>query len=495
MVRSLLVVFFSAWLPMQLIAEEGPPDSSAVIIPIHGPIHSLLGEFFQRRMNEVEGERSQTVIFEIDSPGGDLFTALEMIKRVEDLKPNIRTVAFIPREGLSAAAIFALACDTIFIGEEARFGDAGPLVIGEDAAFRHAPEKIRAELVTRVRILADRHARPAALAEAMVDHESVVFEALETATGKKRYFTEAEWESFAEKEQWERGLPVHESRKGVFLEVTGKRAVALGLAESQANDLTQLKGALKLNQVVRLEHTWVDTLVMILSSPFITGLLIIFGIAGLLLELSAPGFGIGGVTSLVCFGLFFWSRFLGGTSGWLEVCLLILGAVLVACEIFVLPGFGVAGIMGIGLILLSILMAMRENLLPQSAYDLRELGQQALTLSACVVTLLVIAMLSGRHLVNLPMIRRLTLAPPHYAEVADSVPTALSETVPHPQRRTIEDLKIGEIGRADSPLRPGGRARFDDLVVDVLTEGDFLDRGTPVQVISRSGYRVVVRSA
>ena len=474
----------------------------AVIIPLDGPIVPALEEFLRRRLADALENKPDLLILAIDSPGGYLSVMDEMIQQLDSF-PDATTAAYIHREALSAAAIIALSCDKIILGPDARFGDAGPLVIGPDAAFRYADAKTRSDLIARVRTLAARNGRPEALVEAMVDKDVVVFEAIETATGDIAYFTEAEWDSFAKQEEWERGLPVRESRADVFLEVnSGPRAVTLGLADATAADEAEMLRKVGFSgNLTRFEHSWVDSLATILASPIVTVLLVVVGLIGLLVELGAPGIGYGGLTSVACFGLFFWSRFLGGTAGWLEVAMLACGALFLAAEIFVLPGFGIAGVTGIGLILLALLMAMRIHLMPESTRDLHLLSQQVLTLTAVVIVFFAAALIGAKHIARLPIIRQLTLIPMTAEGAMVGVKTAMDErTSTHhdPTRggpgRAVSDLAVGNLGVADSPLRPSGRVRFDDLMVDVVTEGDFVDPGKTVRIISRSGVRVVVRA-
>jgi membrane-bound serine protease (ClpP class) len=463
----------------------------AHILPVKGVVDPLLSEYVRRQLEELREEKVDLLVLEIDSPGGVLDSMDEIIQALDDF-PQATKVAYIRREALSAAAILSLACDKIIFSSEARFGDAGPIVLGPDGAFRHADAKIRSDLVARVRILADRHQRPGALAEAMVDRDSVVFQAIETDSGKRKFFTEAEWESFADQARWERGLMVHESRKDVFLEVTGARAVELGLGDGLASSE---KEALKLvgfdGIPTRSDRSWVDTLVIILSSPVITILILAIGIIGLLIELGAPGIGLGGLTALLCFGLFFWSRFLGGTAGWLEVMLLLIGCVFLATEIFILPGFGVAGVLGLGLMAVSILMAMRHSLIPENVGDFRELGSQVLVLMATCILVITVGILLSNHLGKLPLVRKLTLAPDQNVTSNLGIRTAMDELVS--ADRGVGEISLGEIGHADSPLRPGGRARFSDSYLDVISEGEFIEAGTPIRIISRVGNRVVVR--
>jgi membrane-bound serine protease (ClpP class) len=117
----------------------------------------------------------------------------------------------------------------------------------------------------------------------------------------------------------------------------------------------------------------VDVLILVLNSNFVTWLLLVVGLIALVVELGMPGVGIGGLISILCFGLFFWSRFLGGTSGWFEVILFVIGVSFVMLEVLVIPGVGIAGIGGGLLILFSLVMASRRVLIPESSRDFTSL--------------------------------------------------------------------------------------------------------------------------
>ena len=207
-------------------------------------------------------------------------------------------------------------------------------------------------------------------------------------------------------------------------------------------------------------------------------------------ELSAPGVGIGGIVSTLCFGTFFWSRFLGGTAGWLEVMLFLLGLCFIAMEFFVIPGFGVAGISGGGMLLVSLVMASRHVVMPESARDLHQLGVSVGTVLVSLVACVVIIMLFFTFSKTLPgPLGRIALQPP----TAEELSLAPAASVPDEPGWAI--VQTGDLGRTLSALRPSGKAMFGDETVDVVTEGDFVDPDQPVRVIKKSGTRVVVRQA
>jgi membrane-bound serine protease (ClpP class) len=158
--------------------------------------------------------------------------------------------------------------------------------------------------------------------------------------------------------------------------------------------------------------------------------------------------GIGGLIGLVCFALFFWSRFLGGTADWFEVILFLAGVLLLLVEIFVIPGFGVWGGTGILLILSSLVLA----------------GQ-------------------------IPIFNQLLLQPqPALAGGNGMSSEAVGETV-----ISGRVVRVGDRGLSESPLRPAGRIRMGDDFVDVVSDGSYVDAGQPVQVVDVRGNRIVVR--
>jgi membrane-bound serine protease (ClpP class) len=182
----------------------------------------------------------------------------------------------------------------------------------------------------------------------MVDMDLVVYYVKHRQTGAEAFMSDAELESSGAPDIWEKGKPVLESREGHFLEVNGERAVELQLAEGNAADRDELKQLLGLAEdLLVIESSGVDTAVFILNLPIVTGVLFVIGLIALYIEFSAPGISVGGLISLLCFALFFWSRFLGGTAELLEVILFVVGTVFIAVEVFAIPGFGVAGITGL----------------------------------------------------------------------------------------------------------------------------------------------------
>ena len=327
-------------------------------------------------------------------------------------------------------------------------GDAGPVFQGPDALFRHAPEKIRSDLCCRVRDLAIAKGRPPALAEAMVDMDLVVYRVVNKETGEVAFMSDPELESSDNPALWEKGPQVLESREDRFLEVNGDRAVELRLASGIAEERDELLQSFQLEQpLVLLDASGVETAVYLLNLPIVTGLIFVVGLVALYVEFSAPGISFGGLVAGLCFALFFWSRFLGGTAGWLEVVLFIAGIAFLGIELFVMPGFGVAGITGMLLLLAGVVMASQNHLIPQSPREASQLANSMLVLLGSGIIFAFAAVGLTRYYGSLPLFNRLVLrSPSHQQADGDGKP---AKSPSNEDQHQIVD--VGDWGLAESP--------------------------------------------
>jgi len=428
------------------------------------------------------------VIVEIDSPGGFVDQSVDIAWRLRDTA-WAHTVTYVPEQALSGAAIVALGCDEILMDPDAVLGDCGPIFLDEDFMFRHAPEKIRTDLVRKLRDLALCHGRPPALAEAMADMNLVVFKVKNRQTGKVTTMSDQEIEADDRPADWEKLGPVLESREGHFLEVNGEQAVELGLADGNVSSRGALEKRFQLREPLAVfEPTGVDTAVYVLNLPIVTGLVVIIGLVALYIEISAPGIGLGGLIAFLCFGLFFWSRFLGGTAGWLEVVLFLSGVAFLAVELFVTPGFGFAGVTGLLLLLASLVLAGQDFIVPTTESQWDTTGTTLAVLGISATVFLVAAIGMSYYFGTIPILSRLALAPPDPSTTKPGRASAAAGQQVH-----ASGVQVGDHGIADSALRPAGRVRFGDDYVDVVTEGAFVDAGAEVRVMQIRGNRVVVR--
>lgn len=489
----LCAVLLPAGAEAQIFKREGQESKprKAATIELHEMITGFVALMIERKFEQAIDEGAEVVIFDIHSPGGEVPATFHLVEMVMDAK-GVETVALVEKDAISGAAILSLACDRILIRGDARIGDAGEIVMGADGAYRYTEAKSRSVLAQKVRDIAEAKGRPLALAEKLVDKDLVVFRATRSSDGKTRFVTDREWESMPDRSEWERGLPVREGGKEMFFTVNGSRAVELGFADTNFENREDVAEILNVQTPIPVyRRSTQDTVLWILNSNEMAFLLIAVGLGALLFELSAPGLGIGALVCTLCFSLFFWSRFLGGTSGWLEVTLFLVGLAFIACEVFVIPGFGLPGVSGACLVVGSLVMASRRGFLGEGADRWTNLGWDIVTVLAALMVFMIGFAVLASHLGRLPGLGRLTLAPPTgdgFKVVDDHNHDAVGPAAPLWQR-----VQVGEIGRSESPLRPVGRIRIHDELLDVTTEGDYIDRETDVRVVAKRGNQIIVR--
>ncbi len=493
--RAEVVAAFN--LPLEAMREAGSKSKNvtARVIAVHGVIDGVLGEFVEREMRNAAAAGANTIIFHIDSPGGDKDIAEHVALAISELDPaKITTVAWIPKGAWSGGALIAFGCDKILMHAEAQIGDIGVIALTEPGGqFERAPEKIVSPFLQFAATLAKRKNRPAALLQAMIDKDLEVFQVTRKSDGRVTYMSEADLQ--AANEDWVKGPMVPESRAGILLTVSGERAHELGLADAPCRDVDELRSRLGISEKTDLTpvaSTWVDTLLVILNSGFGGFMLMTLGIICIYIELHIPS-GFFAILSAVFFSLFFWSRFLGGTAGTLELVLFILGMGLLALEIFVIPGFGVFGVSGILLTFASLVLASHTF----SGMTVTESFEESMgslgSLAGAMVTVIAVAVVLNRFLPSIPFLNRLILTPPGYA-IAESDGLMLNPSLLSSTTTTFSPVEVGTIGMTASALRPSGKAIFGDKYLDVVSDGAYIDHGSSIEVLRVAGNRIIVRA-
>ncbi|MGE0376968.1 MAG: NfeD family protein [Planctomycetaceae bacterium] len=484
-------------LPLEALREQPQPGRAnrVSLIEVAGTIDPFLESFLERQIDRAVAEGTEMIIFQITSPGGLLWQSRDLAYAIADLEDhNIRTVAFVPNHALSGAAIIALGCDEIYLTPGGTFGDAGPIEIRDGQQFERAPEKVLSLLREIMRELGERKGRPPALLMAMADKDLQVYEARNKQSGEVTYMSEEELHQAGD--DWEQGRLVAETAGNLLLTVNGRRAHELQIAERPVDDFEELKSRLGIPEDVqphKIGRTWLDDTVFILNTNVVTGLLFFVGIICIYLELHFMS-GILGIVSALCFGLFFWSKFLGGTAGWLEVLLFLLGIGCLALEVFVIPGFGVFGVSGALLLFVSLIMASHTfgNDILRPNQDLTDATWTMVTLSTSIIAVIAVATALSRFLPRIPFLNRMILTPPGIESVQSPGDVQLRPDLA--EGGSLVSL-VGEQGETLTVLRPAGKARVAGRLLDVVSDGPYIPQGRTVEVVLISGNRVVVREA
>lgn len=461
-------------LPPEALEEELGSQWRAARVDLKGPVRpDAITKLEQLITAEVQQHQTNFVCLWIDSPGGSPADSMRLAQFLASpTLSRVRTVAYVPKEARADAALIALACDQVVVGPHAMVGGSGAYALSADEV-RDATRVIR-------EILAKKKVRSWSLPAAIVDPNLPVFRY--TRVGVTEFMSEAEAAEQPASDKWQKGDPV--TTPGVPFQAVGQQAVDFRLANRLADNFQQFKSYFGLEgDPALLEPGWADFLIDALASPSLAVLLLIVGFVALYAELHAPGMGIGAFIATVCFVLFFWSRFLGGTAGWLEVMLFLMGIACLALEVFVLPGFGIFGLGGGAMLLASLILASQTFVLPRNPYQFAQLQQSLWTIGGAAIGIIVLAVLLRRWLPRAPIFGSMLLEPPSADE---------AQTIS--QRESLLDTAdlVGVRGTATTPLVPGGKARFGNRVLDVITEGELIGRGSEVVVVEVRGNRILV---
>lgn len=406
-------------------------------IPVTGTVEMGLAPFIERSLREAAAAGASAAVLELDTPGGRVDAAERISDALSDAP--LPVYAWVNRRAFSAGALIALSTNRVYMRPGSVMGAATP--VGGDGV--KAAEKYVSAMRSEFRAIAEARGLDPLVAEAMVD------EAVEVP-----------------------GVVA----KGQLLSLSTEEAKRVGYA-AEAADWDALMGQIGAPgaRVVEARVNWAEQLVRFFSNPLVAPLLLSLGFLGLIVELKTPSFGLAGVVGLACLALFFGSHLIIGLAGWETIILFAAGLVLLAVEAFVLPGFGVAGFLGILAVLASIVLSM--------------VGRRPTGTDIAVAGGVVGGSLAVVLVVSWQLLRHLTADQSRQRSTLWATTSRAQGYVANPLRTDLMDAE----GVALTDLRPAGTARFGDERVDVVSEGPFVTAGTAVRVTRAEGYRHVVR--
>jgi membrane-bound serine protease (ClpP class) len=444
--RSMLTVLALAALVVwpgacarQRAARVDTGDGPVYRIPVEGTIGLGLVPFVERSLRDAEQAGARAAVLVLETPGGRIDAAQHIVDAVDRAK--LPVYAFVDRRAFSAGAMIALATDSIYMVPGAVIGAATP-VTGQG---HKAPEKIVSAMRSEMRALAEEHGLDPDVAEAMVDEDVAI-----------------------------PGVVA----QGKLLTMTTDEAVKVGYAH-RVDDWKAMVHAIGDEDapVVATRVNWAEGLVGFITNPLLAPLLLSLGFLGLLIEIKTPTFGLAGLVGAGCLALFFGGHYLAGLAGSEELILLVVGLIFLGIEVFLIPGFGVFGVLGIAGIGASIYLSLVGELATFTDYT-----HAAAILSTTVIVVVVAGWALLRHL---PASRRLLKSGIFLGDSMKKEQGYLSNTV-RPEL-------IGLRGVAATDLHPAGVGRFGEERLDVVAEEGWIEAGTAIQVVRAEGYRHVVR--
>ena len=439
-----------------------PAAQKVYVLPIRDDIMPPLVYVVRRGVKEAMEAKADLLVLDMETNGGRVDVTEEIIGILAKF-PG-KTATFVNKKAFSAGAFIAFATQKIFMAPQSVIGAAAPVMAAPGGGVQEIGGtmeiKTSSAISALVRANAEKNGHNPKVADAMVKKTTklVIDDQVINKEGDILTLTNVE----AAREYGEPAKPLLSAGTVESLEAVLKR---LNLAGAAVTHIAP-SGVEKLG-------SWVNA---------IAPILLIIGIAGIYIEFKTHGFGLPGIIGITAFAIYFFGGYVAGLTGLEWVALFIVGLALVALELFFFPGTLLLGLTGFGLIFVSLVMAMVDRYPGMSGLPtLPELSMPLNDLAIAFVGAIVVILVLSR------VLPKTSLYPALVSQGASGVQSDAVLTATHHQR-------LGWEGIALSPLRPGGKAKFGEEILDVVSEGDLIEKGRKVRIIGNSGHEAVVEA-
>lgn len=419
-------------------------DKKVMVMKIDAEIDPRMTRYVELAISHAEKSKAEIVIIEMDTYGGVLTDAKDIVDKIMDVK--VPVWVFINSDAASAGALISIACDSIYMSPGATIGAATVV----DGSGERAPDKYQSYMRSIMRSTAEENNRNPTIAEGMVD-ERVEMDSIKKA--------------------------------GQVITLSTSEAIRYGYCEGKVVSVEDIlkKNKIERYAIDRFELGTADTVIAFFLNPFISGILILVILGGIYFEMQTPGVGFAGLAAAVALVLYLVPYYLNGLAENWEIIAFFIGLTLIALEIFVIPGFGVAGFAGISLMLISLVLIMINN----DAFDFVFVPMNDILFALAAATFgllggVVLLFVGGARLTNTRYYKRIALT--------DTQESSKGYTSNVNER----DMR-GKLGTTFTVLRPSGKVQIDGKLYDAFTRGEYIEVGIPVEVIHVSGSSVQVK--
>lgn len=457
--RVTALVMFVLGAVLGMSPAGAAPTEEIVAVEVTGEIDLGVAPYLDRIVAQAEERGAAAVIIEIDTPGGRLDAVLQM--RDSLLGASVPTIAFVDRAAFSAGALVAIASEQIWMAPGSVMGAATPV---DAATGETASEKIISAVRSTFRSTAQQRGRDPQIAEAMVDG-SIAIDGLVA--------------------------------EGELLTLTTDEAVEVGYSDGVVADRAALLDELGFSGAVVTEEnpSAFERLVRVVTSPLVASLLVSVGTLLVIGDVLLGGFGAAAAAGFGLLALFAYGHLLAGLAGWEDLALIVIGVALLLVEVFVIPGFGIAGVLGLAGVFGGGVLAMlgRDFEFVSGSEVAMTAATMASTFVVAVVLLVATVSILSRRRAGSAARRQgwlRWLGDGGVLQRDDDATTGEVADATTPAERTAD---VGAVGTALTDLRPAGVADFDGHRVDVVTDGAYLEAGTEIEVLRAETYRRIVR--
>ncbi|MBN7810490.1 nodulation protein NfeD [Algoriphagus sp. H41] len=441
---SILLVLLLGLVGFSLFAQEKP--DKVFTFKIDADIDPAMNRRVQLALEQAKKTDAGLILIEMDTYGGVVTDADEI--RTMILESDIPVYVFINKDAASAGALISIACDSIYMAPGASIG-AATVVNGADGAA--APDKYQSYMRSMMRSTAEARGRDPRIAEGMVD-EKIEIEGISSA--------------------------------GSVITLSVSEAIKYGFCEGEYRSIEAILQAQNLEnaEVLAYEEDTVDKIISFFLSPAISGVLILIIVGGIYFELQTPGVGFPIVASIIATALYFIPYYLNGLAENWEILVFFAGIILLAIELFVIPGFGIFGVLGIVCIIGGLVLGMVPN---------QDFNFDFVPASQLFGALLTVILAS---LASVGLVFWLT---PKVNEWGAFRHVTLADTQDRSQGYTSSFYSsgmMGKTGTVHSRLRPSGKVEIDGEIYDAYSRGEFIDQGEKIVVISTEGTSLKVKN-
>lgn len=407
---------------------------------IEGDIDLGLAPYIKRVVEEAETNFAAAIIFRINTFGGRVDAATQIKDAI--LNSKIRTIAFIDKRAISAGALIALSCEKIVMVPGASMGASSVV----DQTGQKQSEKYQSYMRSEMRATAEKNGRRTDIAQGMVDETIVIPDIKDDSTK--------------------------------LVTLTSEEALQYRMADTVLTNIDQVKENFGLQnaELVTLDSNWAEDFVRFVNNPIISSLLIMLGLIGLYTEIKTPGWGLAGTVGVVCLAIFFGAGYILELASIIEILLFVVGVIFIIVEIFVVPGFGIFGILGIIFMVGGLFLGLLSDF---KMIDWTLISLAIIQLGLTFLFTFVVIFFLLKFLPKTDMWNKLILN----EQVASKSGYAAKPQFEH---------LIGMEGEALTDLRPSGTAIIEGNRIDVVTEGDYIKNKSRIVVKSVEGSKVVV---
>ena len=480
-----LVLAVCSW-PLQAQNQEKPAEELKQVVyvmSLQGEIFEGLAQRVKKKLKRADLNKAKLILIEIETPGGGVGYVLDLCNDIDQIiQAGVPVYAYVTGRAWSGGALIALACDRIYMGRQTSIGSAQVKIL-TPLGIKDADEKTMSAMRATFRARAQAHDYPAALAEAMVDP---ALEVREISYRGERFFKTTDeilnmrnQPDIKPEQIIEKGIAV---KAGELANFTAVEAKEYGFCKEIYPTRDELIRGLGLSNypVKELAMTSEDKIANLLSNQWVRVFFLALGILGIVIEFMMPGLGFPSILGLMFLALFFVGGYLGEVAAVWEIVLFIIGLTMLAIELFVTPGFGILGITGLICCFMALLLSFQNFLLPSTKQESDLLLFNLFVICGGIGLDVLAIMLISKFLPDSAPLQRLSVATVQRSEDGYSMAIPGFEKLP------------GQSGVAISALRPAGRAEIGSVAYDVVTQGDFINPGEKILVIEVQGNRIIV---